>query len=80
VVSADHPGGLELHALFGDDVQLVPGEEPAGLAAAIAVHLAAPRRASAATMAMVAARFGPDAVRAAYAEVYGRALAARRRV
>jgi hypothetical protein len=31
-------------------------------------------------MAMVAARFGPDAVRAAYAEVYGRALAARRRV
>ena len=34
VVSADHPGGVELHALFGDDVAVVPREQPDALARA----------------------------------------------
>ena len=29
VVSADHPGGVELHRLFGDDVAVVPREDSA---------------------------------------------------
>ena len=39
VVSADHPGGVELHALFGDDVTVVPREDPARLAQAIVARL-----------------------------------------
>ena len=32
VVSADHPGGVELHELFGDDVQIVPKADVDALA------------------------------------------------
>jgi glycosyltransferase involved in cell wall biosynthesis len=39
VVSADHPGGVELNALFGDDVTVVPREDVARLARAIVERL-----------------------------------------
>ena len=40
VVSADHPGGVELHGLFGDDVAVVPREDSGRLAAALCDRLA----------------------------------------
>jgi glycosyltransferase involved in cell wall biosynthesis len=39
VVSADHPGGVELNALFGDDVTVVPREDSARLAQEIIARL-----------------------------------------
>ena len=30
VVSSDNPGGVELHGVFGDDVAVVPKEQPRG--------------------------------------------------
>jgi len=80
VVSADHPGGLELHALFGDDVRVVPREEVAPLAAALATAIDAPRRTAPATLALARERFGSDAVRAAYESAWARALEASGRV
>jgi len=70
VVSADHPGGIELNGLFGADVQLVPREQVEPLTAAIAAALATPRRTSPATRALVAEHFGPEVIRQAYDEVY----------
>src|SRR6185295_17629695 len=49
VVSTDNPGGLELAGIFGDDVAVVPKQDPAALAAAILAFLAAPRRTREAT-------------------------------
>ena len=43
VVSADHPGGVELHELFGDDVQVVPKGQVSGLADALDESLRSPR-------------------------------------
>ena len=40
VVSSDNPGGVELHGLFGDDVAVVPREDPGRLAGAIVAALA----------------------------------------
>jgi len=70
VVSADHPGGIELHALFGDDVRLVPRENSAALAQALIATLNAKRRVSAGSMATLAREFGPDAVRQRYFAIY----------
>jgi glycosyltransferase involved in cell wall biosynthesis len=75
VVSADHPGGLELHALFGDDVRIVPREAVEPLAEALGDAIDHPRRTTDATRALVHDRFGPDAIRDAYAAVYARAHA-----
>ena len=44
VVSSDNPGGVELHGVFGDDVQVVPKERPDALAAAIVAALRQKRR------------------------------------
>ena len=77
VVSTDHPGGKELRAVFGDDVQVVPRGDVDGLVWLIGGLLAHPRRTSPATADLVAARFSPDSVRDAYAAVY-RQLVARR--
>ena len=74
VVSADHPGGVELHGLFGDDVAVVPREDSSRLAAAIGDRLAHPRRTLASTAIGLERHFRPAAVRAQYFGVY-RALA-----
>jgi glycosyltransferase involved in cell wall biosynthesis len=76
VLSADHPGGLELHEIFGDDVPIVPRRNVDGLASALADVLAHPWRVRPGTLDLVRSHFGPDAVRAAYDAVYA---AARRR-
>lgn len=73
VVSADHPGGQELHALFGDDVEVVPKQNVDVLAEVLTTRLQAPRRTRPGTADIVRARFSPDAVRKAYDEVYQRA-------
>jgi len=76
VVSADHPGGLELHTLFGDDVTLVPRERPDRLAEAIVTALDTPRRTTDATRETVERLFRPAVVwsrfRAIYEEVLDR--------
>jgi glycosyltransferase involved in cell wall biosynthesis len=74
VISADHPGGLELHEIFGDDVSVVPRQNAEALADRLEDSLTAPRRTRAATAGLVRDRFSPDAVQAAYAAIYGAAL------
>jgi glycosyltransferase involved in cell wall biosynthesis len=74
VVSADHPGGEELHALFGDDVQLVPRQRSDALADALADALTARRRTLPRTAALVHERFGQSAVEGAYFSAYDKAL------
>jgi glycosyltransferase involved in cell wall biosynthesis len=77
VLSADHPGGLELHEIFGDDVLIVPRRNADGLATAIAEVLGRPQRVRPSTLDLVRRHFGADAVRAAYDDVYARARAGR---
>lgn len=73
VISADHPGGLELNELFGDDVLIVPRGHADPLARAIAESLQTPQRARASAIALVNERFGPAAIQSAYSAVYERA-------
>ena len=70
VVSADHPGGVELHGLFGDDVAVVPREDSASLAAALSHRLADPRRTLPSTAIGLERHFRPAAVRAQYFALY----------
>lgn len=70
VISADHPGGIELHEIFGDDVQVVPKGSSEALAAALEDALAQPRRVRPATAGLVRMHFGPEAVYRAYDAVY----------
>ena len=72
VISADNPGGLELNGVFGDDVQIVPKQDPAALAAAIGASLAQKRRARDTTASIVEARFRPEAVARQYWGIYER--------
>jgi glycosyltransferase involved in cell wall biosynthesis len=78
VISADHPGGLELNELFGDDVLIVPRGQVDPLARAIAEALRTPQRARASSVALVNQRFGPAAVESAYSAVYERVEKGRR--
>jgi glycosyltransferase involved in cell wall biosynthesis len=70
VVSADHPGGVELAEVFGDDVRVVPREDVDGLERLIREAIDAPRRAHPGTLARVHQLFGPDSVRDAYGCIY----------
>ncbi len=70
VISSDNPGGVELHGVFGDDVAVVPAEQPAALAAAIQAALRLKRRTRPSTQAIVEQRFRADAVARQYYEVY----------
>lgn len=74
VVSADHPGGIELHGVFGDDVALVPRENAAALGDALAARIENGQRATTATAELVERFFSPTAVEAAYERVYEQAL------
>jgi glycosyltransferase involved in cell wall biosynthesis len=71
VISADHPGGIEMHELLGDDVLVVPRTNVDGLTRALAHALDHPRRVGPETIARVQKHFGPDAVHGAYAALYG---------
>jgi rhamnosyl/mannosyltransferase len=74
VISADHPGGTELHELFGADVELVPKRDPARLAEALAAALDHPRRVTPRTAELVTEHFSPTAVQRAYDKVYAEVL------
>ena len=74
VVSADHPGGVELHAIFNEDVAIVPREEAEPLAAALAQSLDSPRRTHSATAQQIERRFRPAAVMREFEAVYRDAL------
>jgi glycosyltransferase involved in cell wall biosynthesis len=70
VISADHPGGVELHELFGDDLELVPKSDAARLGDALTAALERPRRVTARTLELVQQHFRPAAVQQAYDKVY----------
>lgn len=70
VLSSDNPGGLELNALFGSDVAIVPGEQPIALGAAITGFLDEKRRTGRSTRGIVERTFRPAAVAAQYRAVY----------
>jgi len=74
VVSADHPGGVELHEIFGDDVLVVARGQVDPLAAALADSLATPARTRPDTAARLRTLFSPEAVRRQYEAVYERGL------
>jgi glycosyltransferase involved in cell wall biosynthesis len=77
VISADHPGGQELHEIFGDDLMLVPKANADRLAERLDDAIDRPRRTHAATADLVRARFSPAVVEAAYMAVYARVLGGR---
>jgi glycosyltransferase involved in cell wall biosynthesis len=74
VISADHPGGLELNETFGDDVLVVPRGNVDALADAIREAIDEPRRTSQRTAQLVDRHFRPAAVHLAYAAVYAGAV------
>ena len=72
VVSADHPGGVELHGIFGDDVKVVPRRDAAALARSIIEMLDSGRRTSASTRDSLTRLFRPDAIASQYDALYRR--------
>ena len=70
VISSDNPGGVELHGLFGDDVEVVPRESPGALADAVIAALAEPRRTRGATSDTLEREFRPKAVASNYYRIY----------
>jgi glycosyltransferase involved in cell wall biosynthesis len=75
VISTDNPGGLELHELLGEDVTVVPRQDPDALAEALLAFLQRPRRASSETLRRVAERFSAASVVERYLELYRQAAA-----
>jgi glycosyltransferase involved in cell wall biosynthesis len=78
VISSDNPGGVELGALFGPDVTVIPREDSGALAQTLIQFLEAPRRVLEGTTARIERDFRPGAVDAEFRAVYARALAAGR--
>ena len=74
VISTDNPGGVELHDLFGADLEVVPRERPIALGAAIVRFLDHKRRAMAGTSRLVDRTFRPAAVAGRYRDVYAEAM------
>jgi glycosyltransferase involved in cell wall biosynthesis len=77
VVSADHPGGIELQGLFPEDVDLVPREQAAPLADAILKALSPPRPSSTTSRERIERELRPKAAVEAYLEIYRSAIAGR---
>jgi glycosyltransferase involved in cell wall biosynthesis len=70
VVSADHPGGVELNEMFGNDVLVVPKASVERLAEALLEAIESPRRVQRETVQLVKTHFSLAAVTSAYAKVY----------
>lgn len=79
VVSADHPGGVELHGVFGDDVAVVPRKDVTALTRALTAAIEAGRRTRPATVDLLTEHFRPAAVAAQYEALYQRIGAERGR-
>ena len=60
--------------MFGDDVAVVPKEQPAALAGAIRAALRRKRRTGASTQAIVEQRFRADAVAQQYFDIYAEVM------
>jgi glycosyltransferase involved in cell wall biosynthesis len=73
VISADHPGGVELHGMFDADVTIVPRETVEPLARALTEFLEQPRRTRPETATRIAAQFRPPSILQAFDQVYDRA-------
>jgi glycosyltransferase involved in cell wall biosynthesis len=71
VVSTDCPGGVELGRLFGDDVRVVPRENPEALAAAIVAALGRQQRTASHSDVVLEREFRPANVAARFAALYG---------
>jgi glycosyltransferase involved in cell wall biosynthesis len=74
VVSADHPGGVELHSIFGDDVTLVKQGDVSALEQALSARMLTPRRAHPRTLELVEHHFGSRPIQAAYEAIYRHAI------
>jgi glycosyltransferase involved in cell wall biosynthesis len=74
VVSTDNPGGVELHESFGEDVEVVPKQDPGALAQAILRFLAAPRRTRPRSEKTIEERFRLPGVVDRYLALYREAL------
>jgi glycosyltransferase involved in cell wall biosynthesis len=74
VVSTDSPGGVELAGIFGDDVTVVPRQDPPALAAALRAFLEAPRRVRGQSLATIAERFRLPALTESYLALYREAV------
>jgi glycosyltransferase involved in cell wall biosynthesis len=74
VVSADHPGGIELHEIFGDDVAIVARQDAPALARALSAVLDAPRRTTTETAVRLDEHFRMAAVTSAYTRIYTEAI------
>jgi len=70
VVSSDNPGGVELHGLFGDDVSVVPRQNPDALATAVIDALGRHRRVAGDTIDRIERDFRIDSVARRYFEIY----------
>jgi glycosyltransferase involved in cell wall biosynthesis len=70
VVSSDNPGGVELQRLFGEDLVVVPREDPRALADAVVRLLQGKRRALPATEDVVEREFRPVAVARQFRAIY----------
>jgi glycosyltransferase involved in cell wall biosynthesis len=73
VLSTDNPGGIELGALFGDDVSVVPKRDADALARAVLEFGTAPRRARESTAALIESRFRVPGVVERYLSLYAEA-------
>jgi phosphatidyl-myo-inositol dimannoside synthase len=74
VISSDNPGGVELHALFGDDLHVVPRENSSALANAIVEFLSHKHRTSPTTAAALEREFSPARVAARFESIYEQAI------
>ena len=70
VISSDNPGGVELHQVFGDAVEVVPREQPQPLARAIVNALAGKRRTREETRQTIEDRFRAGAIARQYWDIY----------
>jgi glycosyltransferase involved in cell wall biosynthesis len=70
VVTADHPGGLELAEIFGDDVVVVRRENVEELAEQLTASIERPRRVRQETPALVEQHFSARAIQSAYLDLY----------
>jgi len=74
VVSADHPGGIELQGLFPEDVDLVPKEQSGPLALAIVEALSRESSSSAKTRERIERELRPKAAIETYLAIYRSAI------
>ena len=74
IVSSDNPGGLELRGVFGEDVQVVPREDPGVLADAVSAALRSKRATRPSTQAIVEQQFRAESIARRYWDVYAEVL------